>query len=166
MASTRAIVCALFAGLLGAASAAADSRPAVRTPFPAIADWSSLRIRLLRTPCLGRCPAYSVEINGDGTVVYEGEHFVARQGLHTAHIPDQAVRRLYDAFVKAEFFWTFDEYRSPVTDFPTYIVTLSFDGRSKTVVDYAGKLEGMPREIVDLEEAIDATAGTRQWTGL
>lgn len=164
MAWFRTIICGVVAGFLAVAAAAADSRPAQRTPFPAITDWSTLRIRLLRTPCLGRCPAYSVEINGDGTVVYEGEHFVAQQGVR-ARISEVAVRRLYDAFVRAEFFWTFDEYRSPVTDFPTTIVTLSFDGRSKTVLDYAGTFEGMPKEIAELEDAIDAAAGTRQWTG-
>jgi hypothetical protein len=138
-------------------------RPAAKIAFPVIADWSTLQIRLVRTPCFGRCPAYSVEIRGDGTVVYEGEHFVEVQGVHLAHVPDATVRRLFDAFVRADFFWTYDEYRSPVTDLPTSIVTISFDGHSKTVVDYAGEQQGLPKAVADLEDAIDAAAGTRHW---
>ena len=138
-------------------------RPETRIPFPAIADWSTLRIGLERRPCFGRCPAYKVEIDGRGTVTYLGENFVAAEGVRTAHISERAVRRLYDLFVKADFFWTFDEYESRVTDFPTYLVTISFDGHAKRVRDYAGTSVGMPKEIVDLEESIDAVAGTKKW---
>jgi hypothetical protein len=51
-----------------------------------------------------------------------------------------------------------------VTDLPTYKVTLSFDGRTKRVVDYAGQMVGLPKVVADLEDAIDKTAGTEKWT--
>jgi len=140
-------------------------RPKMKVPFPLISDWSSLRITLERTPCYGTCPGYSVEIAGDGTVTYMGQHFVAEKGVRTARIPQSAVRALYEAFVKADFFWSLDEYSAPITDLPTKIVTISFDGHSKSVLDYAGERQGMPKAIADLEEAIDAAAGTAKWIG-
>jgi len=148
-----------------AATPVTGLRPKLKAPFPPISDWSSLRITLERTPCYGTCPGYSVEIAGDGTVTYMGQHFVAEKGVRTARIPQSAVRALYDAFVKADFFWSFDEYSAPITDLPTKIVTISFDGHSKSVLDYAGERQGMPKAIADLEEAIDAAAGTAQWIG-
>jgi hypothetical protein len=145
---------------------AAPKRPKQRVPFPPITDWSSLRITLERTPCYGTCPGYSVEIAGDGTVTYIGQHFVAENGVRTAKIPQSAVRSLYEAFVKAEFFWSFDEYRAPVTDLSTKLISISYDGHRKTVIDYAGEREGMPKAIAELEAAIDEAAGTTKWTGL
>jgi hypothetical protein len=139
-------------------------RPAQKIAFPAIADWRTLKIRLERSGCFGTCPIYSVEITGDGTVNYLGERFVAVSGGQTTHISQKAVRDLYDAFVKADFFWTLDEYMGHVTDLPTYKVTLSFDGRTKRVVDYAGQMVGLPKAVADVEDAIDKTAGTEKWT--
>ena len=140
-----------------------SGRPAKKTPFPAIVDWNTLKIRLERGMCFGTCPAYSVEIRGDGTVTYQGKKFVAISGKHTAYISKQALHQLYDAFVKAEFFSTFDGYAANVTDLPAYRVTLSFDNHSKAVGDYAGQAIGMPEEIGALENAIDTAAGTNRW---
>ena len=138
-------------------------RPGHKVPFPAIADWSTLRIRLERSACFGTCPIYSVEISGDGTVNYLGERFVKVTGGQTAHISRKAVRDLYAAFVKADFFWTKDSYEAPITDLPTYTVSISFDGRAKSVLDYAGKSQGLPKAVADLEDAIDKAAGTEKW---
>lgn len=138
-------------------------RPLTKVAFPTIRDWNSLKIVLQRTVCFGKCPAYTVEISGDGTVCYDGLGFVAITGQRKAHIPADNVRALWDAFVKADFFWTFDEYRAGVTDLPTNRLSISFDGKSKTVVDYDGREIGMPKQVSELENAIDATANTKKW---
>lgn len=141
------------------------SRPDVRVPFPPIKDWSSLHIRLERTPCYGWCPAYSVEITADGSVTWFGRHYVEAKGGRSAQVPPEKVRALYAAFVKADFFWTFDKYEAPITDLPTHVISISYDGREKTIVDYAGTHVGMPKAIDDLEEAVDTLAGTKAWIG-
>jgi ankyrin repeat protein len=138
-------------------------RPLRKIPFPAIVDKNTVKIALARTPCFGNCPGYSVEISADGTVRYDGGYFVAISGKHEAHVPVETVRALYDAFVKADFFWTVDEYRANISDLPTYTVTISFDDHTKKVIDYAGQALGMPKEIGELENAIDATAETTKW---
>jgi hypothetical protein len=164
--SILAIAC-----LAGGASAAdvpaspAGGRPEVKVPFPQIKDWSSLRIRLERTACYGWCPVYSVEITGDGSVSWYGMRFVVAKGSRSSQIPQEKVRALYDAFVKADFFWTFDEYQAPITDLPTQVLTISFDGREKRIVDYAGGHVGMPKAIDDLEETVDVLAGAKEWIG-
>ena len=58
-----------------------------------------------------------------------------------------------------------DRYEAPITDLPTQIVSISFDGHSKTVVDYAGQNVGMPAAIDELEQAIDDAAGTAAVVG-
>ncbi len=138
-------------------------RPATRIPFPAVVDRNTIRITLDRGACFGPCPIYHVEISGDGTVSYVGRASVAVTGKHEDHIPVETVLSLYDAFMKADFFWTLDSYRAPISDLATYTVSISFDGHRKQVIDYAGTLIGMPKEIAELETSIDSVAGTGKW---
>jgi hypothetical protein len=140
-------------------------RPAQQVAFPAIKEWSSLRITLTRTMCFGTCPAYTVTIAGDGTVTWTGERFVKVQGAATAHIAPGKVRELFERFRKAEYFWLLDSYNSAVTDLPSQITTIVFDGRRKSVHDYAGQMIGMPDVVSELERQIDDTANTARWIG-
>ena len=138
-------------------------RPPHKVPFPAISDWATLKISLSRSACFGTCPGYSVEIRGDGSVFYQGGDYVAVSGNHRSSVSMDEVRSLFDAFGKSDFFWTFDEYRADITDNPTYVVAISYDGHRKRVVDYVGRAVGMPREIAELENTIDAIAHTEKW---
>jgi Domain of unknown function (DUF6438) len=133
------------------------------TAFPEIKDWSSLRIGLQRTACFGTCPAYSVEIAGDGGVTYNGERCVAQKGTHTAHIAPEAVRGLVDQFRKVRFFALPAQYSASVTDLPSFTTSIRFDGVSHSVGDYGGTMIGMPQAVRDLEDAVDKTAATQRW---
>jgi len=171
LAATLAAAPAIAAGPYGHFDPGTDGklpnggRPAQHVAFPAIKDWHSLRITLRRTMCYGTCPAYSVTIDGDGNVAFEGQNFVAAKGRRTGRIAPEQVKALYDAFEKADFFSLLDNYASHITDMPSTIVTLAYDGHSKTVTDYAGLRIGMPQAVADLEALIDKTANTSQWIG-
>jgi hypothetical protein len=133
--------------------------------FPKIRDWTSLRIRLERTVCLGTCPSYSVEISGDGGVVYQGRACVAQAGERRAQIPASEVRDLFAKFRDVDFFTLRDRYEAQVTDNPTTTTSIAFDGKSKRVIDYVGGSAGMPHKVTALEDAIDEAAGTARWVG-
>ncbi len=137
-------------------------RPAMDT-FPPIGDWSSLRIRLERTACFGTCPVYSVEISGDGSVVYDGVDCVAGKGRRTAAISRDAVKGLVARFRAAGYFALRDSYRAGVTDLPTAITSIAFDTSRKTVLDYGGAMVGMSPAVGRLEAAVDAAAGAERW---
>jgi hypothetical protein len=137
---------------------------------PPVKDWSSLRIRLERTACPGGCPSYSVEIAGDGAVVYEGRACVAAKGERRAAIPVADVRNLFAKLQVMGYFTLRDAYfSSPIdssgvaTGNPRYTVAIAFDGAKKTVNDVAGESAGMPHKVTMLEDAIDAAAGTKRW---
>jgi hypothetical protein len=131
--------------------------------FPEPRDLNSVKIELSRTVCFGRCPAYSVTIQGDGKVHFNGESFVAIKGKHDAKISVEAVRSLVRQFESARFFAAGDEYVATVTDNPTYTLTLTVGGKTKSVTDYVGEQVGMPLVITDLEKAVDEAAGTERW---
>ena len=129
----------------------------------AVKDWSSVRITLEATPCIGTCPVYTVSIAGDGTVAYNGMDCVAAQGARTGHVSEAGLRKLFQMFAAADFLSLADSYRFNEPDGPTLTVTLAFDGKTKSVQDYSGKEAGMPKSVSGIEDAIDRTANTGQW---
>ena len=142
-----------------------DSSPQGHVLFPEIHDWNSLRITLSRSGCYGSCPAYEIEIHGDGTVVYEGKADVATRGKRTGKISRASLVELVDVFRKADYFTLADRYVSGITDNPTYVSSISYDGMSKSVVDYVGRSVGMPSTVSDVEAAIDRLSGAYKWIG-
>jgi ankyrin repeat protein len=140
-----------------------EEHPARHVPFPRVKDWQSLRMRLSRTGCFGSCPAYSIEVRGDGTVVYEGGQFAAVEGHHHALISKDAVAALLNAFRGADYFSLRDSYSASVTDLPTFETSIQFDGHSKQVTDYAGDSIGMPDAVTRLESLLDHLTDSERW---
>ncbi len=141
-----------------------EERWGPKVPFPEVKDWSSLRFSLERpTWYCGGCPAYSVEIRGDGAVIFHGEHGVAMTGTQQAEISKQQVAALLERFRQADYFSLNDKYEMGATDLPTVITSITIDGQTKTVTDYAGIEVGMPEVVERLEKAVDTTAGTDKW---
>ena len=141
-------------------------RSAYPLDFPKIHDPKSLQMNLERTPCLGMCPSYSIEVYGDGTVLYNGSSNVAVHGQHRGKISEQNVAGILQAFRGADFFNLRDRYTAHITDLPTYTISIKIDGHYKMVIDYGGSswLVGMPRTVRKLEETIDELAGSSRWT--
>src|SRR4051794_20123419 len=124
---------------------------------------SPVVITLERGGCFGPCPVYVVSIDGDGNVTYKGKQFVAVKGTREGKASLQDVAALLRAFDAVDFESLRDDYHARITDYPTYIVTLSRNGHTKHVTDYAGLADGMPRAVSDIEEQIDRIAHTEQW---
>ena len=109
------------------------------------------------------CPAYTVEVHGDGTTTYEGQTFVLVEGQHRYHLADEQVAALVDAFRKADYFRLQDEYHYNVTDIPTFKTSFEVGAIKKSVTDYFGVKVGMPESVENLEMAFDLLAGTAKW---
>jgi hypothetical protein len=131
--------------------------------FPEPWDLKDVKIQLSRTVCGGTCPAYSVTIRGDGSVHFSGQWYVLIPGEHDVHITSAAVKELVSQFEKSRFFAANDKYIATISDGSTYTLTLTVAGKTKTVKDYEGEQAGMPLCITDLENAVDAVAGTERW---
>jgi len=124
----------------------------------------TFKVLLERGPCFGSCPVYSVQVDAEGHVVWHGRRStagisVACQGERRWRVGADAVAKLEAQVDGSGFFQFADAYRGRVTDLPTYTVTVTRRGRTKTVVDYAGGTVGMPAEMTTLELAIDDQAG-------
>jgi hypothetical protein len=129
---------------------------------PTLRPNSKVTITLQRTGCFGNCPSYKVAVSTDG-IVFEGEGFVKVPGRHTDPVHPDEVRKLAKAFVAADFYSMDSSYVASVTDLPTYVLAISIDGHEKQVKDYVGSWVGMPADITELEDDVDAFARTDRW---
>ena len=132
-------------------------------PFPEIRSRKTLIMHLERTGCFGSCPAYSVDVNGNGAVYYTGKGNVLINGRHQGRISQQGMDALVAEFRKANYFSLKDSYVALITDNPAYTTSIEFDGRKKSVKDYVGFKAGMPVVANILEEAFDQISGTEKW---
>jgi hypothetical protein len=137
--------------------------PTDHVPFPPITDKSTVKIVFTRTECFGTCPVYEVQIEQDGTLVYNGRKHVVVKGQRLARISAEELSALLELFRNADFFSLDDKYALDVTDGPTYVTSITIDGRTKTVADYLGVSVGMPQSMTDLEQGIDRIAQTAKW---
>src|SRR5271166_2232153 len=137
--------------------------PTRHEPFPEITSSSNVVMKLSRSGCFGTCPAYSIEIHGDGAVNYSGGYFVVVRGEHRDHLSATQIKDLIEAFRAADYFSLDDKYTSPATDLPTFVTSLRVDQVAKSVVDYWGSEVGMPQAVTDLEETIERVTNTRKW---
>jgi hypothetical protein len=118
---------------------------------------SRVLMTLERSPCFGTCPAYTLTVDGDGTVRYDGREHVRVHGAQTWHVSPDAVRALANEMDAAGFFDFKDSYTAPVSDLPTTVISVTIDGRTKRIRDYFGA----PLELTRLETRLDVVSGAR-----
>ena len=126
--------------------------------------FSDLVITLERTACRGTCPIYKLTIEGNGTVIYEGQDFVQVKGQQTASLSPEQIQELVSAFEQARFSTLPDYIDQDTTDSPSVITSFTLNGKTKTVNHYYGD-NSAPQELFDLESKIDEITNSKQWTG-
>jgi len=152
------------AGLLdGVSLIALPEPPAAHHDFPPLENLDGVVMKLSRTLCFGKCPVYSVEIHGDGAVLFTGEEHVVVRGEHRAQLSRDQVAEILAAYRKADYFSLKNKYAWEVTDLPTYRTALEVGALKKRVLDYDGQEAGMPKAVTDLEETIDRVTDTQKW---
>jgi hypothetical protein len=130
-------------------------------------DVRGFALTMTREACRGSCPIYSIALSSDGTVEYEGIEFVNVKGKRRYLIPIDQVNKLISEVRAVQFFSLKDSYRTilkdgvetSVTDRPATTITVTLDGKTKTVVDYYGT----PESVKSLEDRIDELTGVKRF---
>jgi TPR repeat protein len=120
----------------------------------------------LRAP---RLPAAEVKISSEGVVTYAGGGF-GQNGTRARSIPKVDAAKLF-AQVECAGFWTWsDSYDLGSSDTPEALVTVRLGMRSKTIKDlppchkaFGDHSPATPPGLCDLENAIEAVAGSMTW---
>lgn len=130
-------------------------------------------ITLERTVCFGTCPNYKLTIFSDGRVEYEGIRFVKKMGKATGRISRAKLHELVTEFTNIYYFNLPDSFQpgektcpQEATDMPSATTSLTWQGRSKTIVHYHGcRGVGTLDLLTKLENKIDEVVNVKQWTG-
>src|ERR1044072_6192526 len=107
-------------------------------------DLSDVSITLIHLGCGGECPAFSIEIRGDGTVIYNGEKGVKVTGRREHKITKEKVSELVREFYRVNFFSLKDAYVEPQGNFCIYVksfgtaTSISIGGKKKTIYERSG----------------------------
>jgi len=136
--------------------------PKKHVPAPVLKTNSRIEIALMRSGCFGSCPSYKVTASNP-QIVFDGHSYVVAQGKHKDSLSPRKLRMLARKFIAADFYSMDDSYQASVTDCPTYVLSISIDGRAKQVVDYMGAWVGMPSTVTEIEDEVDELAGTKKW---
>jgi hypothetical protein len=118
--------------------------------------------------CFGTCPMYSLTIHANGAVNYEGLKFVKIEGNRSSRISSDQIQELVSAIENANFFALEDQYVTNATDLPSITLSITMDGREKSIWHYGllncdGELDGAPKELCELENKIDEVTNSAQW---
>lgn len=133
---------------------------------PVAAQDGEIAVTLERGVCFGTCPAYSITIYTDGTVVYKGDRFVAAEGTRTLTLEPEVVAKLVAEIANLGYFEWADEYTEmTVTDLPTIITSVTLNGETKQITRYAGD-SSAPLALPYIETWIDLVTTSAQWTGV
>jgi hypothetical protein len=130
------------------------------------APLETVHFGLERTACYGVCPVYSVDIAGDGHVIYKGLDFADVLGEHRYEIPREEVARLLEKVRSGDLWSLRDRYAATVTDWPNHTVTIRMGSAERHIVDYAGRRVGMPAAVSNFEHEIDKAARIETWVSL
>jgi len=117
-------------------------------------------LTLMRSPCLGSCPSYSVTLKADGSVSWEGYCCVSHRGKRTGTISVWQFRRLAALVADMDFFRLENGYAVTYTDVSAAFVSVKQGDRAKTVMDYGS---AGPARLWALEQLIDATVEGVKW---
>jgi hypothetical protein len=89
---------------------------------------------------------------------------VKETGIHTSRISTVEVRRLAEQFISKGYSAFCGTYGAP-SDLPGAITAIKWQGVRKTVINHGGFVGAIPKELFELEEAIDEVADSQQWVG-
>ena len=120
-----------------------ELKPAQHVSFPKVRDWKSVKITLHRTMgAFGHDSAYTVEILGNGQVLYNGEYLVAFTGKHRAVVPHQQIVELVKLFERADFYSLADKYEFGNSEGSYVTTSIEINGRRKQLLDISGVARG------------------------
>jgi hypothetical protein len=158
--------------MIGIATALLIPLFAVWAPTNAVAvshpqDLAALKIELVRGPCFGSCPQYTITVQGDGRVEYLGRQGHSRlESRKLGKIERAKIVQILQTLDKVRFMTLDDRAFSWAFDTPSVGIRITEDGRTKQVgsdAEFVGSKNGRQSRFVDAADAIDSTLRSTQW---
>lgn len=107
-------------------------------------------ISIRKTPCFGDCPVYSLDIDKDGKVVYNGIQYVLKKGKHEFKLTDKQLKKVNDILSEKDFSEFKKAYDDPrITDLPSTFITRN--GKQIKIRLW----KDIPDELINVHEYIE-----------
>lgn len=107
---------------------------------------------MYRGACYGKCPAYKIEIQKDGSFVYFGKSYVKNIGEKNGELSKEQTENLFEALSKYDWNSYLEEYPIDNVDFPSFSIEYA---NGKTLKTVKGNLNA-PKELQELTRIVDA----------
>lgn len=128
-------------------------------------------LALSRSWCFGTCPVYSLDIHPDGTVRYEGEHFVATCGPAAGMISPATLHELLAELERIGFLEMRAEASARqqrcLVDNSSYTIEIQSPALRKRIESSEACRIGVPleqlRRLSDFALRVDDVVGTKRW---
>jgi TonB family protein len=117
-------------------------------------------VEISRSSCMGTCPSYTVKVEADGAVSWNGEAWVALIGGRKSTIDPESARRLLEKFRTTDFWSYCRSYSRNITDSSGTEITVQLGGKMRKISDYA---DSSPEELQDLLLEVDRVVDTHRW---
>jgi len=128
-------------------------------------------ITLQRGGCEKRCAVYKIMLFADGTLIYDGQYYVRKDGVVSTKVDVTAIKTLVDEFRTAGYFTMQSQYgydnttgcQSVRSDAPVAISSISTGGVAKSVIHHRRCVEPALDRLTQLEDKIDKVANSGRW---
>ena len=131
------------------------------------------KISFNRPGCNAPCPVYSVSIDQDGNVEFDGQARVAKAGKSAKKVAPADAADVYEALLEAKYFDFEDAYTFQqmdlcmqfATDAPTHNWSVERDGKTKVLSHNLGcKVKGLD-EVEAVKGLLLDKSGVVEWIG-
>lgn len=114
--------------------------------------------------CYGNCPVYSVTVDKEGNVIFNGEMFVYKSGQYHWKISKKKVEQLNDLIYSFDFkSFKYEPGGGFITDQPSCITTVKYtDGEIKEIDHYYGHIM-IDDSLTAFEKKIERKIGTKKY---
>ncbi len=113
-------------------------------------DYENRLISIKKTPCFGDCPVYSLDIDKDGNVIFNGIQYVLKEGKHEFKLTEKQLKKINDMLSEkdfSEFKKAYDDTR--ITDLPSTFIT--HNGKQIKIRLW----KDIPDELINVHEYIE-----------
>ncbi len=105
-----------------------------------------------RGACFGRCPEYTLTVNSDGLVVYNGIRSTEPLGVYQKNIGAAKAQNVLAQFMYYRADTCSPNYRTRIADLPGLSFTLTQSGKEQLI----GNANAGPRFLSYLSESMDS----------
>lgn len=128
---------------------------------------TQVHIALKRTGGKSAGPSYSIDLYGDGRVVYSGSDRVDVEGVHTYRVPQKEIAQLVRALSASELWSLAPVQRGDLSeDTRGAVLTLNLGKESHQLAHLDACSARAPSELTQFEYEIDKVARSGMWAAL